>query len=853
VKTRVYWRSALVLPLLLAAGAAARAGDVRGAAELHDTIQPILKNYCFDCHGDGESKGKVAFDQFKSDQAALDNRELWWKALKNLRAGLMPPAKKPRPTSQEQDQITHWIKSSVFGIDPQNPDPGRVTLRRLNRVEYHNTIRDLLDVDFDTQSAFPPDDTGFGFDTIGDVLTLPPMLLEKYLGAAEKIIGHVVPVVSEVMPEKIIKGKRFRGLGDDAGNKRDGGLALSYYQPASVSNTLSAQWAGKYKFALDLTVNERFVDGISDYNKCRLMFLVDGRELLRREFSWEGGENYHYDLDQDLTAGNHVLAFQLQPLTPNQDQTRSLRLQINTVTVDGPMEREHWVRPDNYTKFFPKKVPADAPGRHSYAAELLCGFAQKAFRRPVDEKTADRLTTLAEGIYSQPGKTFEEGVAEGMVAVLSSPQFLFREEGIEPGRGKEAYPFVDEYSLASRLSYFLWSSMPDDELFRVAGEGRLRQNLSAQVARMLADKRSDALVHDFTGQWLRGRDIAGAPLDPRSILAREEKSDPERARMRARFEELQDKTERGLTQAEQSELAGIQADFQQKFKRHPRVKFDSELRSAMRQETEDVFDYVLRQDRSLLELLDSDYTFLNQRLAAHYDITNVSGDEMRRVTLPPDSPRGGILTEGTMLVVTSNPTRTSPVKRGLFILDNILGTPPPPPPPNIPSLEDAAKGAANHALSLRATLALHRKDALCSSCHNRMDPLGLAFEHFNAMGMWRQSEFGEPIDATGTLTTGESFTSVKELKRILVTKHAKDFYRTLTEKMLTFALGRGLDYNDVETVDQIVARLEAANGRPSALLAGVVESAPFQKCRRTSSATAAVRSGQSVALNLDTP
>jgi hypothetical protein len=251
-------------------------------------------------------------------------------------------------------------------------------------------------------------------------------------------------------------------------------------------------------------------------------------------------------------------------------------------------------------------------------------------------------------------------------------------------------------------------------------------------------------------------------------------------------------------------------------------------------------------------VLDSDYTFLNQRLAEHYGITNVSGSEMRRVTLAPDSPRGGVLTEGTVLVVTSNPTRTSPVKRGLFILDNVLGTPPPPAPPNIPPLEDAAKGAANHALSLRATLALHRKDALCSSCHARMDPLGLALENFNAMGMWRPGEYGDAIDATGTLTTGESFTNIKELKHILVTKHGKDFYRTLTEKMLTYALGRGLDFYDVETVDQIVARLEAANGRPSALLAGVVESAPFQKCRRTSSASAAVRSGQAVTLNLNT-
>jgi mono/diheme cytochrome c family protein len=832
--------------LCLAAGAGVRAADVPGAAEFHHDVLPILQNYCFDCHGDGASKGKVAFDQFKSDQDMLENRDLWWKALKNLRAGIMPPAKKPRPTVQEQEQIAHWIKTDIFGIDPQDPDPGRVTLRRLNRAEYHNTIRDLLGVDFDTQANFPPDDTGYGFDTIGDVLTLPPMLLEKYLNAAEKVIGQAVPVAPKVVAEKIITGKRFEGLGNGGGKGRDGGLALSYYKPASVSNTLETPWAGKYQLAVDLMVNEKYVDNVFDYNKCRLIFQVDGREMLRQEFSWEGGRRYHYDFDQDWPAGPHLLSFQLQPLTPDKEQTRTLTLQIISVTIRGPEAKEHWVRPNNYTRFFPKDVPAGAKAQRAYAKELLGNFARKAFRRPVDEKTVNRLAALAEGIYSQPGKTFEAGVAEGMVAVLASPQFLFREEKAEPVSGKERYPFIDEYSLASRLSYFLWTSMPDDELFRLAGEGRLRHNLSEQVARMLRDKKSEALVHDFTGQWLRGRDIEDIPLDARSILAREEKFDPERDRLRKRFHELNDKSDESLTKAEKDELAGIRATLFKNFSRPPRVNFDGELRSAMRQETEKVFDYVLREDRSVLELLDSDYTFLNHRLAMHYGITNVTGDEMRLVTLPPDSPRGGILTEGTVLAVTSNPTRTSPVKRGLFILDSVLGTPPPPPPPNIPPLEDAAKGTTNHALSLRETLALHRKDPLCSSCHNRMDPLGLALENFNAMGMWRKTEFNAPIDATGTLTTGESFANIKELKHILVTKHGTDFYRTLTEKMLTYALGRGLDYYDVGTVDQIVASLEASNGRPSAVLAGVVECAPFQKCRPQ-------RTGQSVAVNLDIP
>lgn len=838
--------------MLFLGGAHLQAALPSGAEEFHRDIQPLLKNYCYDCHADGVNKGKVAFDQFKTDEAVLTNRDLWWKALKNLRAGLMPPARKPRPTAPEQELITRWIKASVFDSDPQNPDPGHVTIRRLNRSEYHNTVRDLLGVDFDTQAAFPPDDTGYGFDTIGDVLTLSPMLLEKYMDAAEKIVSEAVPAEPKVVAKRVIDGHRFRGLGDGGGSWEDG-LELPYFKAASITNTMTVQWAGQYKLGVDLAIHEHYVDGVFDYNKCRLIFAVDGRELWRREFSWEGGKTCHYDFDQDWAAGGHVLSFQLQPLTPDLEQTRSLRLQITAVTVSGPMAGEHWVQPDNYTRFFPKPVPAGAKERRLYAREILSDFARRAFRRPVDKRTVDGLTALAEGVYSQPGQTFESGVAEGMVAVLASPRFLFREETMEPGDGRQLYPLIDEYSLASRLSYFLWSSMPDEELFRLAAGGHLRRNLSTQVDRMLHDRRAEAFVRDFTGQWLRGRDVETTDIDPISVLARERAPDPERAHLRKRYHELNDKPESSLTKAERAELAGLLDTFKKKYAHARKANFDGELRYAMRRETEEVFGCVLRQDRSLLELLDSDYTFLNQRLAAHYGIPGVTGSEMRRVTLPPDSWRGGVLTEGTVLVATSNPTRTSPVKRGLFILDSILGTPPPPPPPNIPPLEDAARHDTNHSLSLRQTLALHRNNPLCSSCHSRMDPLGLAFENFNAMGMWRSNEFNQPIDATGTLITGESFSSVRELKHILVTRHARDFYRTLTEKMLTYALGRGLEYYDVETVDQIVARLEADGGKPSTLLAGLVESAPFQKCRRPAGETAALPSAPPVVLNTSVP
>ena len=833
-------RATLALVVGVSAGATINAADPAGVKDFRKNIKPLLGKYCYDCHADGANKGSVAFDEFKTDKAVLEDHDLWLRALKNLRANMMPPARKPQPTAEEKKLIERWIKDSVFAIDPQNPDPGHVTLRRLNRAEYQNTIRDLIGVNFDAQSAFPPDDSGHGFDNISDVLTLPPMLLEKYVLAANKIVSEAVPSTSRMVRERNIAGREFRGAGEvsEGRGRQPGGLSLSFYQPATVSNTFSAKIAGQYQLALSLMVNERFVDGVFDYNKCRLTFRVDGKELLREEFSWEGGKPYSFRHDADWPEGDHELTFEVQPLTPDEKQTRNLSLQISSVVVQGPMAKEHWVRPPNYEKFFKKNIPEDTAGRRVYARELLGDFARRAFRRPVDEPMLNRLVGLAESIASQPDKTFEAGIAQAMVAILASPRFLFREERAEASLGSKAYPYVDEWSLASRLSYFLWSSMPDEELFRLAEQGQLRKNLSGQVDRMSKDKRAEALIKDFGGQWLRTRDIENIPLEARFILAREEKFDAERTRNRARFRELNDKSDEQLTPAEREELANLRSSFRRGFRQQPRAEMSGELRANMRQETERTIGYILREDRSLLELINSDYAFLNERLAKHYGVPDVSGDEIRLVKLPADSPRGGILTQGTMLGVTSNPTRTSPVKRGVFILENILGTPPPPPPPDIPPLEEATKDIKDRAPSLRETLAAHRENALCSSCHNRMDPIGLAFENFNAMGMWRDKEFDEPIDPAGKLITGQEFKGVRELKQILVRDHSLDFYRTVAEKLLTYALGRGLEYYDVETLDRIVERLRAADGKPSALIAGVVESAPFLKTRGTVAAKA---------------
>ncbi len=820
--------AALLQPWLRTAGAADRV-----EARFDQQVRPILEDYCFACHGNGLKKGGVTLDGLASDGARLHDGEFWWAVLKNVRSGIMPPAGKPRPSEKEQQLLEDWIKSGAFGLDPDDPDPGRVTVRRLNRVEYRNTIRELMGVDFDTTAEFPPDDTGHGFDTIGDVLTLSPMLLEKYLLASRSIVAQAVPMSARAVTETTIAGQRFRRAGSPAaGSNEEGPLSLPYYESAKVSTTFAAAHAGHYRLILDLSATERYVDGVNDYNQCRVLLTVDGQERLRRDFVRQEGRTYRFEIDRAWQSGDHELSIEVQPLTPAKERVRSLAIRINGLIVRGPLEERYWTQPPTYGRFFPRAVPVDVSERRRYARELLRRFATRAFRRPVDEATVDRLAALAERASAQGGATFEAGIAQAITAILASPRFLFREEDSEPG-SSERYPLIDEYALASRLSYFLWSSMPDDELFRLAGEHRLRKDLSAQVKRMLADPRSDEFVRNFVGQWLQARDIETVVINAFAVIGRDAAPDPEADRRRARFRELNGKPTDQLTDAEKKELETVRSSLFRGFRRFREFDLTRDLRRAMRRESEMLFEYIVHNDRSLLELLDSDYTFLNEPLAKQYGIPGVKGDAMRKVSLPPGSPRGGVLTQGTVLIVTSNPDRTSPVKRGLFLLDNILGSPPAPPPPDIPPLEAAVRKIQGRSPTLREALALHRKEALCSSCHNRMDPLGLALESFDALGRWREMERKVPIDASGRLITGESFQNVRELKRILVKDHRREFYRCVSEKLLTYSLGRGLGYSDVGAVDRLVERIEAEDGRAMALVVGVIESAPFQKQQRT--------------------
>ena len=570
-----------------------------------------------------------------------------------------------------------------------------------------------------------------------------------------------------------------------------------------------------------------------------MVFKLDDQQMLEKEFGWYDFKTFRFDFDQDWKPGEHEMTFDQTPLTPVEKKINSLEMRLVSVIIRGPTDKERWIAPKNYARFFSGEVPNASAARRKYAGEVLQQFATKAFRRPVDAESVERLVAIAEKVYTQPGKSFEAGVAQAMIAVLSSTRFLFRLEETQGKFGSGSkFALIDEYALASRLSYFLWSTMPDDELFRLAERGELRKNLGPQVKRMLGDKRSEALVQNFTGQWLQTRDVDGIDINARAILARDAGEQRDFARRRQRFQELMAIPDELRTKAEREEL-------QQMFDRRrrgnrPQIELDRDLRRAMREETEECFGVIVRENRSVLELIDSDYTYLNEKLANHYGLTNLNihGNELRRVTLPAESARGGVLTHGSFLVVTSNPDRTSPVTRGLFVLDTILGTPAPPPPANVPALEVTDKEFKDHEPTLREALTLHREKPLCAGCHARMDPIGLAFENFNALGMWRDKERKQPIETGGRLITGETFESVRELKRVLVANHRLDYYRCLTEKLLIYAIGRGLEYYDVETIDQIVGRLDKANGRFSELLLGVIESAPFEKMRRQATETA---------------
>lgn len=628
------WRVFICIALLVTAGVVsvatgaasslfARQKKSPQATPIHyeNEIKPLLEKYCYNCHGE-RKRGDLDLRQFANVQLAAKERLVFEKVLRNLQTHEMPPEGRPQPTLDERELIGGWINQQFFTCDCDNPDPGRVTIRRLNRAEYNNTIRDLLGVDFRPADDFPADDSGYGFDNIGDVLSLSPVLLEKYLIAAERIVD------------------------------------------AAMENP----------------------------------------EARKRLF---------------------------------------IREPLPGAELEG-------------------------------AREIIARFATRAFRRPATPNEAGRLLKLFESARAS-GESFEDGIRMAAQAILISPHFLFRGElQPNPDNPKSVHP-VDDFALASRLSYFLWSTMPDEELFRHAERGTLRRNLEAQVKRMLKDPKSRAFSENFAGQWLQLRNLKIVAPDPKQF-----------------------------------------------------PDFDDELRAAMQQETEMFFEHVLREERSVMEFIDANYTFLNERLARLYGIEGVKGEQFRRVALK-GSARGGLLTQASVLTITSNPTRTSPVKRGKWVLENILGTPPPPAPPNVPELEESHEAELTG--TLRQRMEQHRDNPNCASCHARMDPIGFGFENFDTIGVWRAKDGEFAIDASGRLTSGESFDGPAEFKAILLKQKRDEFVRCLTEKVLTYALGRGLEYYDKCAVDQITKNVSRNRYKFSALVHEVTKSTPFQMRR----------------------
>ena len=592
-------------------------------------IQPMMAKYCTKCHGGERPRGELALDTFKNDKDALADKELWQKVARVIRSGEMPPENKAKPSLKDQDKLLEWIDLEVNKVDCNlPPDPGQVTIRRLNKSEYNNTIRDLTGVDFQPADDFPDDDIGEGFDNIGDVLTLSPLLIEKYLAAADQIV------------EKTFADERLR-------------KKIINVVPFEAKN-----------------------------------------EVLRKKALMVAGKS------------------------------------------------------------------------------ILRDFGSRVYRRPITEEETERLIRFVY-LADKKGDSFDVGIKLAIKAMLVSPHFLFRVEEVHPIiKGKNGHP-INDFELANRLSYFLWSSMPDATLFDLAKRGQLRKSdvLRKQVDRMLADPKADALVKNFAGQWLQLRKLREMTPDPDVF-----------------------------------------------------PKFNEALRNDMIRETELFFEEIMRENRSIMEFLDADYTIVNDRLAKHYGLKNVTGTKFRKVSWP-DARRGGVLTQASVLTVTSNPTRTSPVSRGKWVLENIFNAPPPPPAPDAGELSEDKK--VIESAPLRKRLEMHRANPSCATCHERMDPLGFGLENFDGIGSWRDKDGKFPIDASGTLPGGKTFNGPEELRKILLKTKAAEFRKCFAEKMLTYSLGRGLTYQDRCVVDDLCDTLAKNDNRFVSLVHAIVQSDPF--------------------------
>jgi hypothetical protein len=746
----------------------------------------VIDRYCVTCHNQ-----KLKTAGLMLDEADVANpgagAEVWEKVVRKLRTSTMPPPNMPQPSIEDRSALRSWLETSLDEAAAAKPNPGRTeTLRRLNRTEYQNAIRDLLSLDIDATSLLPPDESGHGFDnvTVGD---LPPALVDRYISAAQKISRLAIGSAQASLQSDII-----RVPPDVTQEKHVAGLPLGTRGGVSVRYTFAQD--GEYDIQIYLARSySGDIEGLRDPQPHEIQLLLDRTPIgtLTVQKPADGDDSL---LDKNLkvrvpvTAGPHevgvtflrdsssLLETARQPLQSHFNERRHPRITpaISQVSITGPYAPRGAGDTPGRRRIFVCR-PAEPREEEACAKKSLSTLMQRAYRRSISEADVERTMAL----YRE-GRTdgdFDAGIGRALSAVLFNPEFLLRVEVDPEGVPAGTAYRVSDLELASRLSFFLWSSIPDDELLETAIRGELRRPevLERQVRRMLADPRSYNIASNFAGQWLRVRNLTS--VDPNVRL-------------------------------------------------YP--DFDDNLRQAFRLETELFVDSVLREDRSVLDLLRADYTFLNERLAKHYGIPFVYGSRFRRVTLGPDSKRGGLLRHGSILAVTSYATRTSPVIRGVWVLNNIFGAPPPPPLPNVPALEESSV-AAN--LPIRQRLSAHRKSPVCATCHQTIDPVGFALENFDAVGRWRDQEGDSgPADVSGALPGVPELRGVAGLEQALLSR-PELFAGTLTEKLLTFGLGRGVEYYDAPAIRKILREAQPDGYRFSSLVLGIVRSVPFQMRR----------------------
>ena len=721
----------------------------------------LFEETCSECHNSTDLAGGLDMSLFTSPETLAADRDRWDLILTKLKAQEMPPEDVYRPDA-EIDALVKFLEKEFARADAaMKPDPGRVTARRLNRAEYTNTIRDLLAIEFRADRNFPTDDSGEGFDNIGEVLTVSPVLMEKYLSAAGRIADRAIATGTLPKPIEVEYSLRFKNL--------------RRLDPSNVEATHRFDFDADYELKIGLPGQRA-----QDAAPVTLGLWVDGKLTHTQRIETKpSGLVYFNPYSEErirvpVPEGDHTLRLGfvddpfVKTLATGDAYKDTVNKWIGSVTVIGPFASQG-EKPSR------KRIlvcdPASGP---ACVDRILATLARRAYRRPVTGADIAELRKFV-ALAKSEGQSVEEGLALAIQAMLVSPHFLFRIERDRFPNDPSRLHRISDVELASRLSYFLWNSMPDEELLSLAERRRLGtpQVLDAQVTRMLADPKAFAMAENFAGQWLEVRNLDSIKPDPQKFPA-----------------------------------------------------WGPELRDAMKTETQMFFDWILRQNRPISEFIDARYTFLNERLAAYYGIEGVTGPEFRRVELTTPE-RGGVLTQGSVLAVSSYPTRTSVVIRGKYILQNILGSPPPPPPADVPALDEQAVGTT---ASLRKQMELHRTNAVCASCHSRMDPLGFALENYDAIGKWRTMDGGFPVDSTGKLPGGKTFSNAADLKQIL-SQRRFEFSRTLTEKLLIYALGRGLERYDRPTINEITKRMETSGYGLQTLVREVVRSLPFQSRR----------------------